>query len=48
MSIFDYIFKKDITRKVQGVVTIGNEDEKQKKQAIWLASFVSTLATQFS
>lgn len=28
------IFKNDITRKVQGVVTIGNEDEKQKKQEL--------------
>ena len=26
------LFKKDITRPIQGVVTIGNEDEEQKWQ----------------
>lgn len=28
------VFEKDITRPIQGVVTIGNEDEKQKKQEL--------------
>ena len=26
------LFKKDISRSIQGVVTIGNEDEEQKWQ----------------
>ena len=28
------LFKKDITRPIQGVVTIGNEDEEQKWQEL--------------
>lgn len=32
--IIKELFKKDISRPIQGVVTIGNEDEKQKKQEL--------------
>lgn len=32
--IIEELFKKDIARPIQGVVTIGNEDDKQKKQEL--------------
>ena len=28
------LFKKDITRDIQGVVTIGNEEEERKRQEL--------------
>ena len=34
MMKIEKLFKKDINRDIQGVVTIGNEEESRKKQEL--------------
>ena len=40
------LFKKDITRPIQGVVTIGNENEEQKASYIQLLILVKNVLEQ--
>ena len=35
MMKIEKLFKKDINRDIQGVVTIGNEEESRKKHGLW-------------